>query len=439
MVTSSVAKSLALPAYGYGDGYGFPASLLALRHLCWTRRALPISPSNAQISLDAKTQLLRPSTARNHAPQLPIKAAYDVGVYCVPGHASESHKDENHSSGEPARLGTPKDNDGTTSILTAGSSVGSCCDPVTEGCEVSKESNGPKEGFRVDRILHVHHPVSRHQDRHNVRWFPYMDEFRIKNVTLSSSEIREMLGTFMSEERRQRIERVVANRTYSICPVVEGLVDLGNISAVFRSADALGFQSVHVIANVTNKQYRKNRKVSMGSEKWLDAELWDTTRECLETMRLRGYRIAVANVADDTVSIFDIDWTIPTAVVFGNEVRGVSTDALHMADISCSIPMAGMVDSFNVSVAAGIVMHHAVCDRIAQLGKHGDLLSAEQSILSADFYLRHNSKSLSIIDHLLEKKKAGKQTSLTSVLRGELEVDIEMPEYLKAKIENVRP
>eukprot|EP00249_Psilotum_nudum_P008560 c21365_g1_i1 orf=201-1457(-) len=263
------------------------------------------------------------------------------------------------------------------------------------------------------------------------RWFPYLDHFRVENTTLTSAEILDMLDQFIFEERKQKIWRVVANRTYSICPIVEGVVDTGNISAVFRSADALGFQSLHVISNQANKSYKKNRNVSMGSEKWLDTEQWNTTVECLETMHRRGYRIVVAHASDDTVSIHDMDWTIPTAVVFGNELRGVSEEAMQMSDLRCSIPMSGMVASFNVSVAAGILMHHIVHDRIARSGRHGDLLHQEQQVLAAEFYLRHNRQMSSVIHHLLGNKQSKNQCFLSSVLKGELENDIDLPEYLR--------
>ncbi|XP_057871343.2 uncharacterized protein LOC131077803 isoform X2 [Cryptomeria japonica] len=198
-------------------------------------------------------------------------------------------------------------------------------------------------------------------------WFPYMDKFKSGNVTLSSSEIIHALDPCIVETRKQRIREVVSNRTYSICSVVEGLGDFGNISAVFRSADALGFQSVHVISNGRTKRYRQNRKVSMGSEKWLDIEQWETTRECFEVLWLRGYRIAVAYIGSDTVSVCDMDWTLPTAIVLGNEHKGISDEALELSDVRCSIPMTGMVDSLNVSVAAGICMHSAVRDRISRM------------------------------------------------------------------------
>ncbi|KAJ6368192.1 hypothetical protein OIU78_000720 [Salix suchowensis] len=204
-------------------------------------------------------------------------------------------------------------------------------------------------------------------------WFPYFDRFKCGSVDLSSSEVLQAVGPYMMEERRERIRNTVQNRTYSLCLVVEGLTDFGNVSAVFRSADALGFQSVHVISCDSSKRYRQNRHVSMGAEKWLDIELWDSAKDCFQVLKSRGYRIATTHVGIDAVSIYDMDWSCPTAIVVGNENRGISDEALELSDLHCSIPMKGMVDSFNVSVAAGILMHHAVCDRTSSLVINTDL------------------------------------------------------------------
>ncbi|XP_027352046.1 uncharacterized protein LOC113862933 isoform X2 [Abrus precatorius] len=199
------------------------------------------------------------------------------------------------------------------------------------------------------------------------RWFPYLDTFRCRNdCVLTSAEVIDVLAPCISEVRKQRFGRVIRNRSYSVCLVVEGLCDFGNVSAAFRSADALGVQSVHVVSCDTNKRYKDNRHVSMGAEKWLDIELWDSTKECFKMLKSRGYRIATTHVGMDAVSIHDLDWSCPTAIVVGNENRGISDEALELSDLHCCIPMTGMVDSFNVSVAAGILMHHAVCDRISR-------------------------------------------------------------------------
>lgn len=144
----------------------------------------------------------------------------------------------------------------------------------------------------------------------------------------------------------------------------------------------------------------------MGAEKWLDIELWDSVQDCFKALKSRGYRIATTHVGMDAVSIYDMDWSYPTAIVVGNESRGISDEALGLSDLHCSIPMNGMVDSFNVSVAAGILMHHAVCDRTSRLGSHGDLTVEERQILLAEFLLRHSKSSISIANEFAKRKIA---------------------------------
>ncbi|XP_062106568.1 uncharacterized protein LOC133817933 [Humulus lupulus] len=235
-------------------------------------------------------------------------------------------------------------------------------------------------------------------------WFPYLDRFKCGNSYLSSGEVLEALGPHIMDSRKDRFRNVVRNRSYSVCLVVEGLTDFGNVSAAFRSADALGFQSVHVVACDSSKRYRENRHVSMGAEKWLDIELWDSIQECFEALKLRGYRIATTHVGMDAVSVYDMNWSSPTAIVVGNESKGISDEALALSDLHCSIPMNGMVDSFNVSVAAGILMHHAVCDRTSRLGCHGDLTPEESQILFAEFSLRHSRSSINIAYEYAKRK-----------------------------------
>lgn len=144
----------------------------------------------------------------------------------------------------------------------------------------------------------------------------------------------------------------------------------------------------------------------MGAEKWLDIEVWNSTRECFDALKSRGYRIATTHLGKDTVSIYDMDWSYPTAIIVGNENRGISEEALQLSDLHCSIPMKGMVDSFNVSVAAGLLMHHAVCDRTSRLGSHGDLTSEESQILLAEFSLRHSISVVNIASEYAKRKSS---------------------------------
>ncbi|KDP27201.1 hypothetical protein JCGZ_19900 [Jatropha curcas] len=158
------------------------------------------------------------------------------------------------------------------------------------------------------------------QAQQEKRWFPYLDRFECgSGLYLSSGEVLEAMEPYIMEERKERFRSAVKNRSYSVCLVVEGLSDFGNVSATFRSADALGFQSVHVASCDSSKRYRENRHVSMGAEKWLDIELWDSVQECFKVLKSRGYQIATTHVGMDAVSIYDMDWSCPTAIVVGNE------------------------------------------------------------------------------------------------------------------------
>lgn len=86
---------------------------------------------------------------------------------------------------------------------------------------------------------------------------------------------------------------------------------------------------------------------------------------------------------ESSESITDVDWTIPTAVVFGNEHKGVSEEALRLADLNIIIPMSGMVESFNISVAAALTLFHVARDRVRRMGSHGDLTEEQVMTLQA--------------------------------------------------------
>ncbi|CAM8994429.1 unnamed protein product [Rhodiola kirilowii] len=235
-------------------------------------------------------------------------------------------------------------------------------------------------------------------------WFPYLDTYKVGQTVITSADVLEALDPFIMETRKERFRTAVRNRTYSVCLVIEGLNDVANASAIFRSADALGFQSVHVIAFDCSKRFRENRHVSVGAEKWLDNELWESTKECFDALKSRGYCIAATHVGTKAVPVYEMDWSGPTAIVVGNETRGITDEAIELADTIFNIPMKGMVESFNVSVASALIMHHALCSRTSRLGCHGDLTPLEQQILLAEFSLRHSNNAVSIVHEHTRRK-----------------------------------
>jgi tRNA (guanosine-2'-O-)-methyltransferase len=94
------------------------------------------------------------------------------------------------------------------------------------------------------------------------------------------------------------------------------------------------------------------------------------------------------HLAEDGMPISAIDFTEPTALVFGNEKQGVSPAMLEAVDAACIVPLSGFTESFNVSVAAAVALYHAQQDRLQRQGYHADLGADEQDTLAARFCMR---------------------------------------------------
>lgn len=88
----------------------------------------------------------------------------------------------------------------------------------------------------------------------------------------------------------------------------------------------------------------------------------------------------------------EIDWTRPTAIVFGNEKDGVSAAALAAADRSVVIPMSGFAQSVNISVAAAVVLYEAREARMRAQGRHASLTPAQQRVLTAIMMMRSQAR-----------------------------------------------
>ena len=190
---------------------------------------------------------------------------------------------------------------------------------------------------------------------------------------------------FLLPERRERIDRVVAERTRTLTVVIEAFCDPQNVNAVLRTCEAFGVQELHVIEGL-EKPYDRNKKISQNADKWLDVVRWKTTAECLDALRGRGFAVYATHLDAAARPLGELSFAGKVALVFGNESRGVSEDALARADARYVIPMRGFSQSLNVSVAAAVSLHHAVARREAERGRHGDLTEAEADELRHRFY-----------------------------------------------------
>ena len=237
--------------------------------------------------------------------------------------------------------------------------------------------------------------------------FPHtLDSFPLDDPAYTlrdPEEVVRLASQVLSAERLERFERAAAGRTNAVTCVLEGLYDTGNVAAVCRSAEALGVHTIHTIDSC--EKSKVSARAASGAEKWLHRQRWQSTAPCIERLKADGYRVVCTHLSRETVPIGELDWTQPTAVLFGNEHAGASDEAVELADACVSVPMDGLVESFNVSVAAALVFYHARQDRLARQGFHGDLSEDERRALVAHFCLRHDASFPAVLRNLLLREQ----------------------------------
>jgi tRNA (guanosine-2'-O-)-methyltransferase len=169
---------------------------------------------------------------------------------------------------------------------------------------------------------------------------------------------------YMTPQRYQRFLATLARRQPGLTIALEELEDCYNMSDILRTADSVGIGTVHLIYP-RGEIPPVSRRAAGSAQKWLDIQVHKSMEELYGELRAQGMRIYATGLIPDAVIPSAVDFTRPTAIVIGNENRGVSGPALAEADEVIYIPMRGMVQSLNVGVAAGIILGEAQRQRAA--------------------------------------------------------------------------
>ena len=168
---------------------------------------------------------------------------------------------------------------------------------------------------------------------------------------------------FLTERRLNKITRVVNERQHSLRVVIENVHDPHNVSAIFRTCDAVGVPKISLLYNT--EEFPKISRISSSSaNKWIEKERFSDTAECFNSLRVEGFKIYSTMLDETAKSIYDIDFTEKIAIVMGNEHRGVSEEAAELSDGLIYIPMHGMIQSLNVSVATAVILYEAQRQRL---------------------------------------------------------------------------
>lgn len=161
----------------------------------------------------------------------------------------------------------------------------------------------------------------------------------------------------MNLERYHRIQTVLKARQPDLTLCLEEVHKPNNVSAVIRTADAAGVHKIHAVW--PNEQMRTLSHTSAGARNWVEVETHTTIDSAVEQLSQQKMQILATNLSDNAVDFREIDYTKPTAIILGGEKHGISSRALELADQDIIIPMVGMVQSLNVSVASALILFEA--------------------------------------------------------------------------------
>ncbi|MDH3418105.1 MAG: tRNA (guanosine(18)-2'-O)-methyltransferase TrmH [Gammaproteobacteria bacterium] len=161
----------------------------------------------------------------------------------------------------------------------------------------------------------------------------------------------------MTPERFRKLKEVLARRQPDLTVLAADVHKPHNISAIIRTCDAVGIHRVHAVS--PSGGFHHHRMASGGSRNWVGLTLHPSLDAAVDTLRGSGWRLVAAHPHESARDFREVDYTSKTAVVLGSELEGLDQYAIGAADEAITIPMGGMVESLNVSVAAALILYEA--------------------------------------------------------------------------------
>ena len=178
--------------------------------------------------------------------------------------------------------------------------------------------------------------------------------------------------------RFERLKSVLNHRMADLTVLLEHVEKPHNLSAILRSCDAVGALEAHAVS--FEGRLRTFNSTAQGSQKWVPLRDHPDTASAIRCLKERGFRLYGTHLGVDAKDYRDCDFTGPTAFVLGAEKWGLTDQARDLMDEALFIPMRGMVQSLNVSVATATLLFEALRQRqVAGLAPtQGEGLKPEQ-------------------------------------------------------------
>ena len=170
----------------------------------------------------------------------------------------------------------------------------------------------------------------------------------------------------MEELNRKTVEDVRNSDKNPIIVVLDNIRSMHNVGSVFRTADAFLIKAVYICGYTPRPPHRDIQKTALGATDTVEWKYFPSTKEAINLLKEEDFSIYAIEQTVGSKSLKEAgDMGISKlAVIFGNEVEGVSNEVLTSCDGSIEIPQWGMKHSLNISVAAGIVLWELVRNRM---------------------------------------------------------------------------
>lgn len=168
----------------------------------------------------------------------------------------------------------------------------------------------------------------------------------------------------LTEARVARIRAVASRRQHDLTVFMERVHKPHNLSAIIRTCDAVGIATAHAVPG--DEGLARSNHIAQGAQRWVHLERHHDTATGLAALKAQGFALYAAHFDEKAVDFRSVDFTQPCAIILGTEKFGVSDEAVALSDQTLVVPMLGMTQSLNVSVATAVILYEAQRQRQAQ-------------------------------------------------------------------------
>jgi tRNA G18 (ribose-2'-O)-methylase SpoU len=160
--------------------------------------------------------------------------------------------------------------------------------------------------------------------------------------------MRKLRYEEIQQARLTEQQASVSERRLPVIAILEDIRSLYNVGSIFRTSDGAHIEAIYTVGYTPHPPRKEIEKTALGATKTVPHQHFETIQQAFSSVKKKEYKIAALEIAEHSRRDF------PLAIIVGNEITGVSPEAMALCDFALEIPMLGTKHSLNVAVAYGI-------------------------------------------------------------------------------------